>query len=93
MRTKHTTTADLPGEVAQAFNLAGQVTADGWRDQNDRDQLAYDRQAAAARQGDMFPDAEGFRPPPANCPEWHGESQQARSRRAAAHLRDSDSGL
>lgn len=61
MRTKHTTTADLPGEVAQAFNLAGQDSNDGWRDANDLDQLAQYRQAAAARQGDMFPDAEGCR--------------------------------
>ncbi len=64
MRTKRHTAAqhDLPGEPGQAFNLATQPTNDGWRDASDRNQSAADRQAAAARQGDMFLDAEGRAP-------------------------------
>ena len=64
MRTKRHTAAqhDLPGEPGQAFNLATQPATDGWRDAEERNQSAEDRQAAAQRQGDMFPDAEGRRP-------------------------------
>jgi hypothetical protein len=61
MKPKHTT-AELPGAIDQVFNLAGQESNDGWRDANDRDQLTHDRQSAAQRQVDMFPDAEGFAP-------------------------------
>jgi hypothetical protein len=53
---------DLPGEPGQAFNLATQPTNDGWRDASDRDEAEADRLSAGARQGDMFPDAEGFAP-------------------------------
>jgi hypothetical protein len=52
---------DLAGQVGQAFNLAGATTNDGWRDANDRDEAEADRLSAGARQGDMFPDAEGYR--------------------------------
>jgi hypothetical protein len=64
MRTKrHTVPArDLPGDVGRAFNLAGATTSDGWRDAAEQNQSAEDRQAAARRQGDMFPDVEGCKP-------------------------------
>lgn len=58
MRTKrHTAPAlELPGEIAQAFNLATQATSDGWRDAAERSQSSQDRQEANRRQVDMFPD-------------------------------------
>ena len=62
MKTKQAPARDLPGEVGQAFNLAGQDTADGWRDAAEHNQSFEDRQAADRRQGDMFPDVEGHKP-------------------------------
>lgn len=52
---------ELGGDIAHTFNLASQYTGDGWRVQDERDQSAADRAQAAARQMDMFPDAEGPR--------------------------------
>ena len=62
MKTKRPPARDLPGDIGQAFNLAGQDTADGWRDAADQNQSTQDRQAAARRQTDMFPDVEGCKP-------------------------------
>jgi hypothetical protein len=61
VKTKRASARDLPGDIGQAFNLAGATTAAGWREAAEQNQSAEDRQAAARRQGDMFPDAEGYR--------------------------------
>ena len=59
--TRHRTNApqyELPAEIGAVFNLHGDQTGDGWREQDQADQLAADRAAAAKRQPDMFPDVD-----------------------------------